>query len=134
MYLFYTVHVQQTRTPTYTRVVQTRIDESVKFIKYALSKPGVYFVTLSDLVEWMSQPVGISRMEGWMQQRCHRHRQRQRQRDGEKDGYEGDTLDSDGDSNGGSGIEGDTARNGMLAAIAETGLPWKLRSLWRRQG
>ena len=47
-----------------------RIREAVKFVKYALSKPDVYFVTTQQLVEWMKNPVPKSQVAAWLKARC----------------------------------------------------------------
>ena len=39
-----------------------RIQLTNKFIEYALSKPGVYFVTITQLINWMKNPVPVSQM------------------------------------------------------------------------
>ena len=40
-------------------------------MEYALSKPGVYFVTMQQLLAWMTHPVAVERMDEWMkQERC----------------------------------------------------------------
>lgn len=47
-----------------------RIRGAQKFVKYALSKPDVYFVTNRQLVDWMKAPVPISQMAAWLKSRC----------------------------------------------------------------
>jgi hypothetical protein len=48
----------------------SRLNEAQDFIKYAASFDDVYFVTLSQLVEWMSSPVPSSEMGSWLKARC----------------------------------------------------------------
>lgn len=47
-----------------------RINEAQKFVKYAASKPDVYFVTMRQLIEWMQNPVPTSEMAAWLKARC----------------------------------------------------------------
>lgn len=47
-----------------------RIKEAQKFIKYALSKPDVYFVTYTQVLEWMEAPVRKSEVAAWLKKRC----------------------------------------------------------------
>ena len=47
-----------------------RIKEAQKFIKYALSKPDVYFVTYARVIEWMRAPVGKGQVAAWLAARC----------------------------------------------------------------
>lgn len=37
-----------------------------KFIDYATSKKDVYFVTMTQLIEWMKDPVGVEEMGAWL--------------------------------------------------------------------
>ena len=41
-----------------------------EFVEYSLKKPGVYFVTMKMLVEWMQAPVGVGGMDAWLSRRC----------------------------------------------------------------
>ena len=36
--------------------MQDNIEGSLRFLKYAASKPDVWFVTMSQVVEWMKNP------------------------------------------------------------------------------
>jgi hypothetical protein len=36
--------------------VQDNIEGSLRFLEYAASKPDVWFVTMSQVVEWMKNP------------------------------------------------------------------------------
>jgi hypothetical protein len=45
---------------------QSRRLEIIKFLKYARSKPGVWVVTMRQLADWMSAPVGLSGMNTFM--------------------------------------------------------------------
>lgn len=35
-----------------------------------MSKPGVYFVTMQQLLEWMVNPIPIDKMDEWLAKRC----------------------------------------------------------------
>lgn len=47
-----------------------RIAGTQAFIKYAMAKPDVWFVTMHQLVQWMQDPVPSSEMAGWLAARC----------------------------------------------------------------
>ena len=47
-----------------------RILGTQKFIKYAMSKPDVYFLTMHQMVDWMKSPVPSSQMSAWLSSRC----------------------------------------------------------------
>jgi hypothetical protein len=47
-----------------------RLQGAQNFIKYALSHDDVYFVTLSQLVEWMKEPIPAREMKDWLKSRC----------------------------------------------------------------
>lgn len=47
-----------------------RTEDGGRFIEYALSNPDVYFVTFSQMIEWMEDPVPVSAMPQWLQLRC----------------------------------------------------------------
>jgi hypothetical protein len=49
---------------------ETRLREAQTFIDYALSHDHVYFVTISQLVEWMQNPVPVGEMDNWLKSRC----------------------------------------------------------------
>jgi hypothetical protein len=50
--------------------MQERELRAHKFVEYALSKPGVYFVTMQTLITWMKHPVPIERIDKWLAKRC----------------------------------------------------------------
>ncbi len=50
--------------------MQEREKRARKFAEYALTKPGVYFVTMQTLIAWMSDPVPVDEMDSWLAQRC----------------------------------------------------------------
>ena len=47
-----------------------RLRQTQSFINYALTQPDVYFVTYSQLIEWMEDPVPASAMGDWLKSRC----------------------------------------------------------------
>ena len=47
-----------------------RIADTEKFINYALSKPDVYFVTFTQLIQWMQNPVPNAQIGAWLSARC----------------------------------------------------------------
>jgi hypothetical protein len=47
-----------------------RIRDTQKFVKYALGKPDVYFVTMQTLLAWMQAPVPKQQMAAWLKARC----------------------------------------------------------------
>jgi hypothetical protein len=49
----------------------TRLSEAQSFVNYALTFKDVYFVTMSQLVEWMEDPVPVRNMAVWLRNRCH---------------------------------------------------------------
>ena len=49
-----------------------RLDETQAFIKYALSQPDVYFVTVRQLVEWMKNPKPAVETGRWLREKCRR--------------------------------------------------------------
>lgn len=50
--------------------VENRASDAARFIQYALQKPGVYFVTMQTLIEWMQMPVTVAHMDSWLASRC----------------------------------------------------------------
>jgi hypothetical protein len=48
----------------------TKPAEGNAFIKYALSKPDTYFVTVGQLIDWMRAPVPKDKMAAWLAGRC----------------------------------------------------------------
>ena len=59
--------------PLYVHVywlTNARIRGSQTFVKYALSKPDTYFVTMGQLVEYMQKPVPKGEMAAWLKARC----------------------------------------------------------------
>jgi hypothetical protein len=50
--------------------MQEREKRARKFVEYALTKPGVYFVTMQTLIAWMVDPVPVEEMDTWLAQRC----------------------------------------------------------------
>ena len=50
--------------------MQEREKRARKFVEYALTKPGVYFVTMQTLITWMADPVPVKEMDTWLAQRC----------------------------------------------------------------
>ena len=51
-------------------MLQEREKRARKFAEYALTKPGVYFVTMQTLIAWMADPVPVEEMDEWLRQRC----------------------------------------------------------------
>ncbi|KAL4514952.1 hypothetical protein Ndes2437A_g07022 [Nannochloris sp. 'desiccata'] len=49
---------------------ETRLREAQSFVEYALTFQDVYFVTMSQLVEWMEDPVPVRNMAVWLKNRC----------------------------------------------------------------
>jgi len=49
---------------------EKRLRDARSFIKYALTFKDVYFVTMSQLVEWMESPVPKQNMAVWLYNRC----------------------------------------------------------------
>lgn len=49
---------------------QEREKRGRRFVEYALSKPGVYFVTMQTLIAWMQAPVPVEGMDEWLRGRC----------------------------------------------------------------
>ena len=47
-----------------------RVRETQTFINYALAQDDVYFVTMTQLMEWMQDPVPASSMGSWLKSRC----------------------------------------------------------------
>ena len=48
----------------------SRTEDGNRFMAYALSYPDVYFVTFSQLIDWIKDPVPKSVMPQWLEQRC----------------------------------------------------------------
>lgn len=51
---------------TATLCMQETVAEGQTFIRYALSQPNVYFVTMKTLIQWMIQPVKSEDMPAWL--------------------------------------------------------------------
>lgn len=49
-----------------------RMDQTKAFIKYVLSQPDVYFVTVRQLVDWMKDPKPAKETGRWLRERCRR--------------------------------------------------------------
>lgn len=49
---------------------EKHIEQTQTFLKYAFSKPDVYFLTMHQMVEWMKAPVPKTQMADWLASRC----------------------------------------------------------------
>lgn len=49
---------------------EKHIEQTQSFLKYAMSKPDVYFLTMQQMVNWMQAPVPKTEMADWLSNRC----------------------------------------------------------------